>query len=757
MLGLTYHHRIALSQTVALTTLFCLFTALLPAAPPQTRQQWREHLKQERASVAAKMAILQASTEAADKTPEDASEAAAQLQTLLALDAAFAQHQTRLSQIDFLQKELEEANQTLEQLEDYEPDESKPYSFLTLENLRDELEQQVQRSEASATESKSAEQLVAASRTVLKERENELRGLRKSAQSVPADHAKMAKVETALQLATAKMHMRQAELEVAQQQGELDKILKKQIDKKIAVLEKDAKFSEEDRDRILEQLATEATQLKSLRRNAETQYEQLTLKEGKLRSEATTDIERVKVTGDLQAALQATQLRVVTLERMLEHLESASGYWKQRYKLLTEKQNELSDLRTWRSDVSDTLDEFTATIEALDQRRATVRKDLRTVARESTATADAVVQSSKERETALREYDDLCASSIERIKQLTPPLERFAQEIKAQLTKSESLWNVGWLDFASGLLSYEVAEVDDEAVTVSRVLLLILLIILGMVASYYASVFLARHVLSRLGIKPGTAIAIRSIFLYLLCIVSGVLAFRFLNIPMAAFAFVGGAAAIAIGFGSQDVMNNFMSGIILLTEQPIRVGDVIQIYDTQCVVTHIGLRSTRLRNFQNHELIIPNTVLIEKQVTNLTLTDNFAQMFVAIEVDRTESIEKTMRLMAEIARNHPSVVKDREPVVLLRTADTYYLNFEVHYTIEFADPMKSLLTQSQILESISKCFPSQPEATDPTTTDDGSTADDGDGLSNVGAAPGKKIDRARIEKEMKRLQALLRH
>ena len=92
--------------------------------------------------------------------------------------------------------------------------------------------------------------------------------------------------------------------------------------------------------------------------------------------------------------------------------------------------------------------------------------------------------------------------------------------------------------------------------------------------------------------------AIHSIFFYTLCFLFGVAAFRVLDVPLAAFAFLGGAAAIAIGFGSQDIMNNFMSGIILLAEQPIRVGDVVTLDGVTGVVMHIGLRARATNGIQ---------------------------------------------------------------------------------------------------------------------------------------------------------------
>ena len=231
----------------------------------------------------------------------------------------------------------------------------------------------------------------------------------------------------------------------------------------------------------------------------------------------------------------------------------------------------------------------------------------------------------------------------------------------------------------------------------------------------------------------------------------GVIAFYWMGIPLTAFEFLGGAAAIAVGFGSQDVMNNFMSGIILLTEQPIRVGDVILLSENQCIVTHIGLRSTRLRNYQNHELTIPNTLLIEKLVTNLTLSDNLLRLAVPLVVDRTEPIQESMERIVLTLKKEARVHQAMEPTVLLKEVDTYYLTFEVHFTIEFSDPMESLVAQSKILTAIGQLFPSQKA---PNTEGESEEANDDTKPAPTTIDP-RKLPRDQLEREIKRLQAVL--
>jgi potassium-dependent mechanosensitive channel len=258
-----------------------------------------------------------------------------------------------------------------------------------------------------------------------------------------------------------------------------------------------------------------------------------------------------------------------------------------------------------------------------------------------------------------------------------------------------------------------------------------------------------------LGLHRGTAAALKSMLFYSLCAVFGVLSFRMLHIPAAAFAFLGGAVAIAVGFGSQDIMNNFMSGIILLTEQPIRAGDFVKIEGSEGVVLHIGLRSTRIQTQSNHELIVPNKTLIDEQVTNLTLSDNLVQMSVEATVERSVNIKQAKWDMMKVAFSHPMVIKSPRPFVVLKEVDTYWLVFEVHFWLQHTSFVRSALVQSEILEVIGAQF----SPTDEGGADSAALSHEGGGGSESAgaetAARLEKMNGATVAKAMKRAKSSL--
>jgi small-conductance mechanosensitive channel len=108
----------------------------------------------------------------------------------------------------------------------------------------------------------------------------------------------------------------------------------------------------------------------------------------------------------------------------------------------------------------------------------------------------------------------------------------------------------------------------------------------------------------------------------------------------------------------------------------------------------------------NHELIVANKTLLDEQVKNLTLSDQFVQMTVTIDVDRNLPVAETKRKMLELTFSHPMVIKTNRPVVLLTEVDGYALRFQVHFWIEHRSFMKSAIVQSEVLEMITAEFPS---------------------------------------------------
>ncbi len=287
-------------------------------------------------------------------------------------------------------------------------------------------------------------------------------------------------------------------------------------------------------------------------------------------------------------------------------------------------------------------------------------------------------------------------------------LDSYLSDKMETILETEVSTNVVWR-FATAVWSYELTFGEEVSIKIGEILLLIVSVATGVFFAFLFSKLIGRFILPWFGISEGVAIAWRLIIRNVLALLFIFIAFQIFGVPLTAFAFVGGAAALAVGFGSKDIANNFMSGLIILTEQPVRVNDVIMYDSKQCLVTYIGLRSTRLRNLENHELVVPNSVLIDRMVVNLTLSDKRIRLVLPLEVDRIEDVNGSISRIAEALRSVEGVYQESPSSVYLKSVDTYYLNFEIHITIEFEDLTEIPKIQSRVFCALAGLFPTQKE------------------------------------------------
>lgn len=137
-----------------------------------------------------------------------------------------------------------------------------------------------------------------------------------------------------------------------------------------------------------------------------------------------------------------------------------------------------------------------------------------------------------------------------------------------------------------------------------------------------------------------------------------------LSIPLTAFAFVSGAIAIGVGFGAQNIINNFISGWILMWERPIRIGDFLEVGNAKGVVETINTRSTRIRRNDGVHMLIPNSQLLENTVTNWTLIDGNARSSVSVGVAYGSDVILVKKLIQQVLDDHDAILVNPKSSVL---------------------------------------------------------------------------------------------
>jgi potassium efflux system protein len=240
-------------------------------------------------------------------------------------------------------------------------------------------------------------------------------------------------------------------------------------------------------------------------------------------------------------------------------------------------------------------------------------------------------------------------------------------------------------DFLYGSLS---ASVTRGALTISLgdVLAFVITVTLAFLASRFVRFVLEEDIYPRLSLARGLPYALSVLIHYAILLLGFLLAVAALGVDMNRVTFLTGAFGVGVGFGLQSVVNNFVSGIILLLERPIQVGDAIQLGDLEGNVRRIGIRSTTVRTWQGAEVIVPNATLISDRVTNWTLSDRRRRIDLPIGVAYGSDPERVLDLLRATALTVPGVIPEPAPLALFKAFGDSALDFEVRaWTDRFED------------------------------------------------------------------------
>jgi potassium-dependent mechanosensitive channel len=189
------------------------------------------------------------------------------------------------------------------------------------------------------------------------------------------------------------------------------------------------------------------------------------------------------------------------------------------------------------------------------------------------------------------------------------------------------------------------------------------------VAAYFVTrvvVFvLEEDVYSRMELPRGVPYALSTLTRYALLLAGFLAALGTLGLDLTKVTVLVSAFGIGIGFGLQQIISNFVSGLILLFERPVQVGDSVQLGDLGGQVTRIGIRSSTVLTPEGAEVIVPNSKMIEDRVTNWTLSDRRRRVDLEVGVEFDVDSERVLARLVEVARRDPRVSGDREPEALL--------------------------------------------------------------------------------------------
>ncbi len=190
---------------------------------------------------------------------------------------------------------------------------------------------------------------------------------------------------------------------------------------------------------------------------------------------------------------------------------------------------------------------------------------------------------------------------------------------------------------------------------------------------------LREEILSRLRLSRGLPEGISNMFYYIALILVFLMSLSAAGVQLNKLTVLTGAIGVGVGFGLQNIINNFVSGVILQFERPIRLGDVLEVGPLSGEVSHIGLRASTIRTFQGADVIIPNSTFISSQVVNWTLSEARRRVDVVVGVESGAQPERVIEILAKVANDHPEVLKQPAPCALFQGFGDSTLQFALTF------------------------------------------------------------------------------
>jgi small-conductance mechanosensitive channel len=441
---------------------------------------------------------------------------------------------------------------------------------------------------------------------------------------------------------------------------------------------------------------------------------QITAQRSKAESLANESMEKVKALADADGPeklaereaqtewLTTYQRQKILLEQGLELNLAKRDLWERRYNL--SQGLGLTSLNDWEESTRGVVRRLESAREAMENQLSQLRGRMATVV-ESAPDNSAVESWKNVQVKALAAHQSALETALTESAQASVLAQRFLSEI------SETRKGLSWRERAdrgwAGMLNIwrvELYSIGDSSVTVGKMIVALLVLIVGLTLVGRTTHFVSNRLLAHLPMPDSSRVNIERGLRYFFILLVFLFALRVVNIPLTIFTFLGGTLAIAVGFGAQNILNNFISGLILMAERPVRVGDLIEVDGTTGVIEEIGARSTRVRMAVGIHVVLPNSVLLENKVINWTLTDQTVRTSVSVGVAYGSDPQEVMALISRAALSVELVEKTPEHFVLLEDFSDSSLLFTIHYWVSIATPISKRLSESQLRLAIIELF-----------------------------------------------------
>jgi small-conductance mechanosensitive channel len=593
--------------------------------------------------------------------------------------------------------------------------ESPPYSIFLTDRLRQEIQaerQKISNGESAAT---TLDQLIEENRGLLKQAEEKLRQINEQLETAiePAVVARLSQQRELerlrSQLAAASVAQFHSERLLRQEALDESRIRLGLLERQGLIADAGAKFTQADLDQATNQIDREREQMERELADAQARRVDALRASEAARAElrqaqgsaggGPVPFRAVELVAAREAQMQAADTAIYVLRLMLEGASIERTMWELRFaaydshslETLGDSERRLGAfnrrLYLWRGYARQQLEVSSSQLQLQETRLNNL------------APGSDLLPLARERLMALRESDQFLLRfnrAIERAERLTQRWVEGLRAAEGNLPLTGRVRNVfsDASSFLRRLWTFELFTAEDtitvdgqkitgkRSVTVGKIVMAVFILVAGIWITGLISRIVEPIIVKRLKIETNQAVLIRR-WLRALMVASLVLfSLVSVKIPLTVFAFAGGALAIGLGFGTQTMLKNLVSGLILLFERPFRVGDVLDVAGQKGTVTNIGLRASVLQLWDGTETLIPNSSLLENNVTNWTYSDRKVRFIVTVGVAYGTDPRRVTQILNEVAERHGLVEKDPKPQVLFTAFGDSTLSFDLRFWVD---------------------------------------------------------------------------
>lgn len=676
-----------------------------PVTEPVSDTSTELQARQESVASELRVALLQQETQKQDSQISETE--STEVDWLKQLDVTLAQQKSATATLEDLKLKQIQIDEELGRLSAQSIGEGPPYSILLLDELTDSIASNEAKRESLEGSLLSARETVERAKVSLNDAKLRVRQLRDGGGNANAPKLKSLELES--QLAEETLVFRRQELAIAET-SEAVRAANDTVDrKKLEIVKASVTFTKQT---LNEKEAELQVRENDLRRKSELVQSELQYAERRwlsarqeLDATPTPAAELLQRVEALKIAQQTIQIEQSVINQRLQRLPMMRNAWNRRYHVISGQASQI-ERREWLDETEKQLEQLSRERRARELKLSESRETLAALSTkmDSVDTENAGIRRWLQASfNSLSKQVELYNSGILGIESASRILSRLQIDIDGGPSRSFAEWLADTWAAVQRLWNYEIANFEDTSLTVGEVTNTVLFLFFGFLAARWLSSLLGNR-LPKLGVDEAGAHAIESLSFYVLLIAFGLAALKYANVPLTIFTFLGGAVAIGVGFGSQNILNNFISGLILLAERPIKAGDLIKVGETYGNVKSIGARSTTIRTGENQDIIVPNSKFLENEVINLTRRDDRLRTSISVGVAYGSPLETVIQLLEQSAADCPNVDDRPKPFVWFNDFGDNALAFQLHFWIHAKSVTAMRKVETEIRLNVDRHF-----------------------------------------------------